>query len=153
MDYKGWIQEKAEEIAQETFHVDFYSLMPDIRDVVYERAIDDYKDHMADQIDGAREYAKYNERCPSCNGSGRLVTECCNGAGGCSCKGDLVDIGICRVCNGYGYVVKGHYDPNANSKFIRATRMCFAGSGPTTGYWADKPSYNGTPVNNKEQEK
>lgn len=33
--------------------------------------------------------------------NGRLVTECCSGSN-CYCRGDTVDLGICRVCNGTG---------------------------------------------------
>ncbi len=33
---------------------------------------------------------------------GRLITECCNGSR-CSCGGEPVDLGPCRICKGTGY--------------------------------------------------
>jgi hypothetical protein len=79
-------------------------------------------------------------KCPSCYGEGRWDTECCNGAGGCSCGGGLVDMGPCHVCGGRGQVLEGHYNPRANSDFIMRSGACFAGSGPSSGYWAGKKS-------------
>ena len=87
-------------------------------------------------------YHTKEEVCPSCYGAGYWETECCSGAGGCSCRGGLVYMGKCNVCNGRGYVVHGHYNPRANSDFILRTGACFAGSGPSSGYWAGKPALN-----------
>lgn len=78
--------------------------------------------------------------CPNCYGSGNWEAECCNGRGGCSCRGEVVNMGTCRVCQGSGRVLDGHYNPRANSDFIMRTGACFIGSGPSTGYWADKPA-------------
>jgi hypothetical protein len=72
------------------------------------------------------------ELCLSCD-DGRLVVECCNGADGCSCNGGLVDMGVCNVCKGTGYI-NDNSDKNANIKHLSG--RCFAGSGPTRGYWA-----------------
>jgi len=76
--------------------------------------------------------------CEYCE-NGTWFTECCNGAGGCSCHGELVNMGNCHVCNGTGW---RRLDANirANSDFIRMTGACFAGSGPKTGYWSNKPA-------------
>ncbi len=84
-------------------------------------------------------------QCPSCYGEGRWETECCNGAGGCSCRGGLIDMGICNVCNGRGEVPEGRFNPRANSDFIMRSGACFAGSGPRSGYWANKPALGNPP--------
>jgi len=84
--------------------------------------------------------------CEGCQGTGRLITECCNGHDGCSCKGGLVDVGICRVCNGHGYTDSEHCDMKANVNYLKFTGACFAGSGPTKGYWQGKTSLNGNPL-------
>ena len=78
--------------------------------------------------------------CPSCNGTGSWETECCSGAGGCSCGGGLVDMGMCNVCNGQGRVIEGQFNPYANSDYLKRSGACFAGSGPSYGYWAGKPA-------------
>jgi hypothetical protein len=78
--------------------------------------------------------------CPSCYGEGRWEAECCNGMGGCSCRGRAVDMGTCHVCHGRGYVIEGSYNSRANSDFIMRSGACFIGSGPTSGYWAGKPA-------------
>jgi hypothetical protein len=80
------------------------------------------------------------KECPSCYGEGRWETECCSGASGCSCGGGMVDMGTCNVCGGSGYVVDGQYNASANVDFIMKAGACFAGSGPSSGYWADKPA-------------
>lgn len=74
--------------------------------------------------------------CPSCYGSGSWEAECCNGSGGCSCRGRAVHMGTCNVCHGSGTVVKGEYNSRANSDFIMNSGACFLGSGPSTGYWS-----------------
>lgn len=62
MDYKDWIQNRAEELAFRGFlltevglitweNKDFYELLEVIRDRLYQKAVDDYKDHYADMID------------------------------------------------------------------------------------------------------
>ena len=103
-----------------------------------------------------KEYRQYQEcvsqepemiECPGCYGTGSWEVECCNGAGGCSCRGGLVDMGQCRICHGSGQVVKDNYDPRANSNFIMSAGACFAGSGPSSGYWAGKPALNRPSVN------
>jgi hypothetical protein len=65
-------------------------------------------------------------RCTSCE-NGQWESECCNGAGGCSC----------RVCKGSGWK-RPDADAMANAKHIRAMGQCFLGSGPSSGYWAGK---------------
>lgn len=77
-------------------------------------------------------------KCPNCYGSGRFETECCNGAGGCSCRGDVVDMGKCRVCDGSGRVIDGEYDSRANLRIIQG--LHFIGSGPSGMYnlWSNR---------------
>lgn len=72
--------------------------------------------------------------CEMCEG-GQWEVECCNGAGGCDCRGERVPMGRCNVCNGTGMRA---WDANkmANVETIRG--RCFIGRGPTTGYWAGK---------------
>jgi len=86
------------------------------------------------------EHAHHESQCPSCYGEGRWDAECCNGHGGCSCQGMPVDMGYCKVCNGTGRVIDGHYNSRANSEYILRSGCCFLGSGPSTGYWANKPA-------------
>ena len=50
-DYKDWIQEKADETANETFGKDFYDLPEIQQDVAYFMACEAYKDYYADMID------------------------------------------------------------------------------------------------------
>jgi hypothetical protein len=73
-------------------------------------------------------------QCRNCIG-GRWSAECCNGAGGCSCRGQEVDMGACNVCNGTGW-----HSPEANTMAncdsIRG--QCFIGSGPKNGFWAGR---------------
>lgn len=76
--------------------------------------------------------------CPSCYGEGRWETECCNGSGGCSCRGRTVDMGACNVCHGSGYVIDGQYNRDANINTIKG--YCFVGSGPSSGYWSGTPA-------------
>lgn len=78
--------------------------------------------------------------CPSCYGQGSWEAECCNGSGGCSCRGHAVNMGRCHTCHGRGILIKGEYNPHANSDFIMNSGACFLGSGPSTGYWAGKRS-------------
>lgn len=72
------------------------------------------------------------ERCPGCLGSGRFESACCNGANGCSCRGDIVDMGACRVCGGRGQVVAGQFNPRANLESIAG--MMYLGTGPRSGH-------------------
>lgn len=80
------------------------------------------------------------EQCPSCYGSGEWEAECCNGSGGCSCRGQVVNMGRCNVCNGTGRVTQGKYNARANSDFILRSGCCFLGTGPSTGYWSTTPA-------------
>mgnify|MGYP001611626750 FL=1 len=70
--------------------------------------------------------------CPYCNGDGRFLTECCDGSGGCDCRGEIVDLGNWRVCVGSGQVVEGQYDKQANRRVIQG--LHFIGSGPSSMY-------------------
>jgi hypothetical protein len=76
--------------------------------------------------------------CPGCGGDGRFLSECCNGSGGCSCRGEVVDLGACRVCHGSGRVVEGEYDRAANRNVIAG--LHFLGSGPSGmhGLWPNR---------------
>lgn len=64
--------------------------------------------------------------CDCCYG-GRWETECCNGAGGCSCNGQVIDMGPCNVCRGTGWK-RPDADTNANIRVISG--LCYIGSGP-----------------------
>lgn len=71
---------------------------------------------------------------------GRLMIECCNGAGGCPCGGREMDIGECRVCHGTGWRSQDA-DTRANLKIVRALAEAtkgFPGGGPTSGYWSKR---------------
>lgn len=74
--------------------------------------------------------------CPSCHGSGQWETECCNGSGGCDCRGQVVPMGTCNVCGGDGSIPENtsHERRMANVRSIQGA--CFIGSGPTRGIWA-----------------
>lgn len=65
-------------------------------------------------------------RCESCY-NGRWESECCNGAGGCSCQGRPIDMGPCNVCRGKGWQ-RPEADTNANIRTIEG--LCYLGSGP-----------------------
>lgn len=80
--------------------------------------------------------------CPYCYGEGTWEAECCNGSGGCSCHGQPVFMGNCNVCKGSGKVTEGEFNESANSEFIMQSGVCFLGSGPSTGFWSDKPALN-----------
>lgn len=73
-------------------------------------------------------------KCEMCE-NGVWWSECCNGAEGCSCQGQPVNMGTCNVCGGKGFR-KPNANKNANSDYIRRNRMLFAGSGPVRGYWS-----------------
>jgi hypothetical protein len=85
--------------------------------------------------------------CPSCFGEGRWETECCNGAGGCSCRGGMVDMGVCNVCEGRGWIIEGQCNPMANADYLMGSGACFAGSGPRDGYWSNSIALNNPPKN------
>lgn len=73
-------------------------------------------------------------KCKNCI-NGRWETECCNGADGCDCRGEVIDMGTCNVCSGIGWH-NPDADTRANVKAIQG--RCFIGSGPTRGYWRGK---------------
>lgn len=64
--------------------------------------------------------------CEMCIG-GRWETECCNGSGGCSCKGERIDMGRCNVCGGSGMRRK---DANKMANCYTIRGQCYVGSGP-----------------------
>jgi hypothetical protein len=66
------------------------------------------------------------ERCDCCEG-GFWEVECCNGSGGCSCKGQRVAMGPCNVCRGTGWI-SPDADRRANLRTIEG--LCYIGSGP-----------------------
>lgn len=49
--------------------------------------------------------------------NGRLMTECCSG-NNCSCRGETLDMGICRVCVGTGMKLKSSSN-EANINYLR----------------------------------
>lgn len=59
LDYKDWIQSKADELALEEYDRDFYELTDEAQDRIYNRAVELYKDYMADRIDMVYERVKY----------------------------------------------------------------------------------------------
>jgi hypothetical protein len=64
--------------------------------------------------------------CRMCE-NGEWYSECCNGAGGCSCGGDIVYMGTCHVCGGTG-VEPDDADRMANVRSIAG--LSYLGSGP-----------------------
>lgn len=81
------------------------------------------------------------ERCPGCRGKGTWQTACCNGAGGCSCEGDIVDMGTCNVCGGAGTVTPGEYDARANLKAIQGLHFVGTGGRDTHSLWPNRGGY------------
>jgi hypothetical protein len=79
-------------------------------------------------------------RCRNCDG-GHWWTECCNGSGGCSCRGQPINMGQCNVCDGTGYHEAGA-DTRANIRAIGGA--CFIGTGPQNGSWAGARRLNRT---------
>jgi hypothetical protein len=75
-------------------------------------------------------------RCPSCLGSGEWETACCNGAGGCDCRGELVPMGTCNVCQGCGRVPADISKEQLRANVRSIQGLCFIGRGPTSGMWA-----------------
>ena len=71
--------------------------------------------------------------CLACD-NGRWFTECCNGAYGCSCRGDIIDMGPCNVCHGTGYHAPDA-DKMANVRTIEG--YGHIGSGPRGGGFFD----------------
>ena len=59
MGYKDWIQNKAEDIANQEYGLGFYDLPEQTQTVVYNRAMEANKDYVADQIDKAVDAKKY----------------------------------------------------------------------------------------------
>jgi len=53
MDYKDWIQNRAEEIAEEQYGKEFYDLSDTLQIGIWNRAEADYHDREADRIDAA----------------------------------------------------------------------------------------------------
>lgn len=70
------------------------------------------------------------EKCPACHGRGEWESECCNGSGGCDCRGERVQMGTCNVCHGQGQIRKDRQgvDLRANVRIIQGLR--YLGSGP-----------------------
>lgn len=77
------------------------------------------------------------ENCPSCNGRGEWECECCSGANGCDCHGELVQMGCCNVCKGEGKIRVDREGINLSANCEAIAGRCFLGSGPTSGIWAD----------------
>lgn len=84
---------------------------------------------------------RQSNACPNCCGTGQWESSCCNGAGGCSCRGEIVPMGRCLSCRGTGIADENH-DPQANVRSIHG--YGFLGSGPRGGYFgctaADLPN-------------
>jgi hypothetical protein len=75
------------------------------------------------------EYQEEMERmitCPACLGRGSWEAECCNGSSGCSCRGQVVQMGTCLTCGG-----EGRCSPNADTlRNARSITTPYLGSGP-----------------------
>ena len=71
-------------------------------------------------------------RCEACYGTGQWEAACCDGSGGCSCRGDVVPMGRCNVCHG-----TGDRDENANlmANVETIRGYGFLGSGPSYDYF------------------
>lgn len=69
-------------------------------------------------------YNEIMENCTACT-DGRLKVECCNGSN-CSCKGDTVDMGICRVCDGTGLMDEAKTG-RENVDFLRGLNVGYLG--------------------------
>lgn len=80
------------------------------------------------------------ETCRGCGGRGSWETECCNGAGGCSCRGREVDMGTCRECGGRGQIEVGSYRA-ANRESIRGLHFIGTGSVGTERLWPNRGGY------------
>lgn len=105
----------------------------------------DHSDKHEEQFEQEQNYQPEMIPCPFCYGEGTWEVECCSGASGCSCRGGLVDMGTCNVCRGSGQVEKNNHNPRANVDYLERAGACFAGSGPTSGYWANKPALGRSP--------
>lgn len=75
------------------------------------------------------------EPCQACSGRGTWETECCNGASGCPCRGQRVDMGACHACRGTGQVEAGQQQPMANANYILENHIGYPGGGPRDGGW------------------
>jgi hypothetical protein len=84
--------------------------------------------------------------CPSCYGSGQWETECCNGSSGCDCKGEVVQMGLCNVCHGTGQVPVDGEGVNFHANCDAIAGLCFIGSGPTSGLWANMGTRGGKKI-------
>lgn len=78
------------------------------------------------------------KQCPSCHGRGEWETECCNGAGGCDCRGQVVPMGTCNVCCGTGEVPEDVTQDQLHANVRAIAGRCFIGNGPTSGPWANR---------------
>ena len=72
--------------------------------------------------------------CPSCAGSGVWETECCDGSGGCTCRGQIVPMGTCNVCGGSGEVSEDISDEQRKANCRAIAGLHFIGSGPIGMY-------------------
>ncbi|KKL08498.1 hypothetical protein LCGC14_2575270 [marine sediment metagenome] len=57
-DYKDWMQERAEELAELLYHQDFHSLCFALQDRAYKAAQSDYHEALAERVDSIRMYRK-----------------------------------------------------------------------------------------------
>ena len=76
------------------------------------------------------------EKCKRCYGTGKMDTECCNGADGCSCKGQTVYL-PCTYCNGTGYVENNEEAEKTGAMKYQQKYggLCFLGSGPQNSHF------------------
>jgi len=77
------------------------------------------------------------KKCPNCYGTGQWETECCNGSGGCDCRGQPVPMGRCNVCGGSGEIPFDESGVNFNANCDAIRGLAFIGRGPTHGIWAN----------------
>lgn len=81
--------------------------------------------------------------CPGCNGAGHWEAACCNGAGGCDCRGQVIDMGPCNVCGGAGTIPEDAPEEQRRANLNAIAGQCFIGRGPTSGYWANRGARGG----------
>lgn len=73
------------------------------------------------------------ELCSSCHGAGHWECECCDGSRGCSCRGQVVEMGRCNVCHGSGYVRADGVGVNQMANCDEIRGLSYLGSGPIRG--------------------
>jgi hypothetical protein len=87
----------------------------------------DRQDAQPEQVIADASAEHEEEMCPCCYGRGEWQTECCDGSYGCSCRGQVIDMGTCLACGGSGVRMDG-MDTQANIRSISG--QAYIGTGP-----------------------